>query len=303
MNEKETRSYSNETHPTKSELRDTMLAMVDHELWLLKREICSSISHTGHPRSLIDFETQTNNGLAASKKIKKSSTQRIEIGKRENIKNCILKSQKYFVEAYNLPLYYILINSQKVVFTSEWITAIKEQEHIKLLQKIDHLRKENKFIVKQRVKWQIELIEMRNNIINRNKRARGKLKKIIYEISKAQKQNLIYENLEIRLLKCKKMQNNNIFFKNIKATIEPITPTCNKLEVFKRYTNIFNLMKGNASKANYPVPVLKKNSGIHSSYISTANKIPPEVAKLVTPIDFANYLISKKNYNSQDKNI
>lgn len=72
-------------------------------------------------------------------------SQRLEFA-REKLKKRILDAWKYFESIKNLPLSFVVRNSTKMVFLNEYFVAERESADLKLLKKIEKIRKKGLLI-------------------------------------------------------------------------------------------------------------------------------------------------------------
>ncbi|TBU00822.1 hypothetical protein CWI39_1567p0020 [Hamiltosporidium magnivora] len=102
------------------------------------QEILEYHRYKGIYRPLLDFENENIfSEISLIRNIPISSNNTLYNRYYTKVSNTL----KYYNSIRNLPLYFILKNSKKVVFTFEWIISYEELERYKILKKIENLRK------------------------------------------------------------------------------------------------------------------------------------------------------------------
>lgn len=117
-----------------AQIEETLLAKTTRELEVLKMEIADALHNPGRLRYLVDFEQRE---LAYNpRKMRSSMEIKNEWGWRERVRG----GETYFREIEQLPMWFVLRGSASVVFTDEWVCAIEERRHYRLLRRIGRYR-------------------------------------------------------------------------------------------------------------------------------------------------------------------
>lgn len=194
-----------------------------------------------------------------------------------NIGEKLVALHDFYISSSHMPLHYILEGSKRPVLTDEWVFAHKEREFVKLLKKIDSLRKKNKL--------QYELLGDGEKMCDYMRPCLAKI--LAYQCKKMYDSNLTEINTEKKLMFHKRLK---------KSGAEPTdTP-----DMTKDYRLVFPLLYTNKTAIRYNIAPPKRNTQ-HTSHLSTLRKIAPDFMKITDARSLVEYKnkIKQMAYNSQ----
>lgn len=178
--------------------------------------------------------------------------------------------QEYYISASNMPLFYILDNSRKAVFTTEMIFAKKEMKILTTLKRINRLR------AKSKLNPPITGIEDEENEVNDRKLG-----------------------CKILANQCKEFVNNNtvnidgvdtLYFKSVNIIKLEERKERSRVKFVKKHLDIYDMIQSNKSNIRFAIPQLKKNmSAHHTSHLNTLRRILPEINRINNPCGIVEY--------------
>ncbi|ELQ76490.1 hypothetical protein THOM_0518 [Trachipleistophora hominis] len=305
-------------YPT-NRIEESLLSKTARDIRILKREIREALGSPAKLRYLVDFE----NGAVAYNPPK--IFKKIVIQKKWSSKECARRSEEYYREISNLPIRFVLMGSDKVVFTEEWVYAIEERKNLKLLRKINFYRAKlfedddeevcegvvmngglkstgyekrvgdrlsgaeravNGGQSKIDVPGKCALIADENINVDQHLHAKQMIaRKLAHEAKAFIQKNTLYEDEEIRILDFQS------------------TYTYQKQEIeeqpkkTKEYAKVFELMKSENSKTNFKIPNIKKKGTCHSSHAAALSKIPYDLSRMSMPTEILSYKTMRAGNN------
>ncbi|KAI5173145.1 hypothetical protein NEFER03_2114 [Nematocida sp. LUAm3] len=250
------------------------LSLVDAEIFLLEKE------RDKETRTLLEIESpeEIKNRIKLKRPMETKSAPAVPI-------SCITQKtlhslNQLFFEMCNLPMEYILMQSNKIVLTSEWRVSIVEKEWIERLKEIKKLL--DKKILLEETDNQME------SNIERTKR----------EIEKQEKKKKEY--LRGIFIAMNQIKREKSIFKEIYTGHVQEDNKKNLQEKYTKLLSLFSLMKSNKSSVRINIPQSKKSSSsMHSSHAACIEKLRAEYGKITTIPELAKYRQCKKA--SQEK--
>lgn len=215
---------------------------------------------------------------------------------------------KLVFEINNLPLDYILAQSSKAVLTEEWMASLLER---KVLAKTREIKKEKEEGALLQIAEDAKIAETRQLIeaeTQKRKRVLGHLaRESTATVLQAHKKlfptgPLNGAIIPIRSSKQRKQESPPQLFHTATPSLRdldsrhfPHSAGTAKETVYKALLHLFSLMKSNKSSVRFYPPASKKgNLAIHSSHITSLEKIKNEIGRLTTVSELARYRESKK---------
>lgn len=245
--------------------------------------------------SLLEKEKEMNSNAMIEIENKKEIKKRVRI-KKNTEENSYMKIKgkitpglvnslnQLIFEISNLPLEYILNNSNKMVLTSEWELSIIEKGYLKEYNKIKELFN-SKLLLEEKNTHQFSAIELRRREILKGVKEQKENIKVISKILGEQvKKSSVIERIE--------------------KEYSPEEKTNNSPKLSDKYKSIlclFSLMKSNKSNVRYMVPQSKKSTILHSSHSTCLDKIKTEPNKTPGIPELVKYRHYRRNIREGEK--
>lgn len=188
--------------------------------------------------------------------------------------NTLSLLNRMIFEMRNLPLEYLLSQSNKMVLTTEWLLSIVEKEWINKLLRIKKMLSNQSFLVETKESIFTEIDQKRRYMLK--KAAQNKIK--AWEITAAITGQKKQETLLNRICK-----------ENFSST-ETNNIDINIQERYSDLLSLFSLMKSSKSSVRISIPVNKKSSSsMHSSHAACIEKLRAEIGRISTIPEIAKY--------------
>ncbi|KAH9386571.1 uncharacterized protein NEMAJ01_1467 [Nematocida major] len=260
----------------KREKEKRRLKVLNAEISLLEKE------KEMNSNAMIEIENKKEIKKRARIKKKKDEEKDLKINKK--ITPALIKSLNHMMfEISNLPLEYILAQSNKMVLTSEWHLSIVERECLKKYTKIKDLFK-SKLLLEEKRNTAFSGFELKRRKILR---ASADRRKTVLAIQRG-------------LLSAGEPQSVADSISQEYSYAEPGDAEALS-EKYKSVLCLFSLMKSNKSNIRYTVPQSKKNPVMHSSHTTCLDKIKIEPGKIFTIPDLVRYRMYRRSMREGEK--
>lgn len=307
-------------YPT-NKIEESLQSKIARDMRIIKREIREALSSPAKLRYLVDFE----HGAVAYNPPK--IFKKIVIQRKWSLKECARRSEEYYREIVNLPIKFVLVGSDKVVFTEEWIYAIEERRNLKLLRKINFYRA-------KLFREEDENTGREDVVMNGGWRNCEYEKKMLDGLAGTDRgitmndqpgitalegcRTATDENMDTNQLihsqrvlarklahEAKEFIQRNTLYEDDEIRILDFQNTYTyQKEMLKEppkdtmdHTKVFELMKSENSKTNFKIPNIKKKGTCHSSHAAALSKIPYDLGRMATPTEILSYKTMRSSSN------
>lgn len=199
--------------------------------------------------------------------------------KNDELHDSAQNIHEFYVSAYNIPLWYILENSRKVVFTRDVIFAKNEMRVVKNIKNFKDIKTKDKLNISSDV------------VIDYDIQFEA-FKKIVCKIlAKSCKKMLDKSTLHIEGEKY-------LFIENFNTIKQEEYQERNRVEYVKKHLDIFEMINLNKSSVRFTVQTSKKiNTPHHTSHLNTIRRILPEINRIHDPCGIVEYKTKMKIKN------